>query len=347
MGFFDRLWPRKPARPDPQTEQTRALADRLTELSPPLKLARDWRARLAPALAQSLTYVSDVVRTLPPAHEASAANWLADPYIHAFFAAPDEIAHVLSRSAELHAWFESHPFANETYAVLGMAMSERRSFGVAQHGDQVHADVAQTTLSFDDHQVRVCGETEADLRALIVQRVVEQIALEGLAQIGADETRRDALEQERALLRTRLQLLTHHGAGTHRMVGEQAVADAAELARLEALIVANEQALAALGLKTDALEHQLSVICEVLAHPAQHANVEMRQLRLSPMNVLLEPGVAEAGDVSGAPGAQIVVPLAHIPASPAGLRAFSLVRFARKDLQPLPRVLDEDSRFVI
>ncbi|MEK6297832.1 MAG: hypothetical protein V4793_42040, partial [Paraburkholderia tropica] len=87
-----------------------------------------------------------------------------------------------------------------------------------------------------------------------------------------------------------------------------------------------------------------SVICEVLAHPAQHANVEMRQLRLSPMNVLIEPGVAETGGVSGAP---IVVPLAHIPASPAGVRAFSLVRFARKDLQPLPRVLDEDSRFVI
>ncbi|WP_321956574.1 hypothetical protein [Paraburkholderia bannensis] len=338
MGLFDRLWPRKHAQPVQETAQTRALVERLTVLSPSLKLARAYRERLVPALATSQAHIVELVARLPPAHEASAANWLADPYIHAFFAAPDDIAHVLSRSPELHAWFDSHPLARETWAVLGMAMNERRGFGVAQHGDQVHNDVAQTTLSFDDHQVRVCGESEADLRAQIVQRVVEQIALEGLAQIGADESRRGALEEERALLRTRRQLLTRQGAGTQRMVGERAQADAAELARLEVEIAANEQQLAALGLKTDAIEHELEVICDVLGHPAQHANVEMRAVTLSPMNVVMEP----AGG-----GAQIVFPLAHIPASPAGVRAFSLVRFARADLIALPKVLDADSRFVI
>ncbi|HKT96774.1 MAG TPA: hypothetical protein VJS30_09590 [Paraburkholderia sp.] len=340
MGFFDRLWPRKRAAPLQETAQTRALVERLIVLSPSLKLARDYRERLGPALAQSIAYVHDIVERLPPAREASAANWLADPYIHAFFAAPDEVAHVLSRSPELHAWFESHPLARETWGVLGMAMIERRGFGVEQHGDQVRTDVAQTTLSFDDHQVRVCGESEADLRGQIVQRVVEQIALEGLAQIGADESRRDALEQERALLRTRRQLLTRQGAGTQKMVGERAIANAAELAQLQAQIEANEQALAALGLKTDALEHEMGVICEVLAHPAQHANVEMEHVRLSPMNVVIEPGAAGNG-------AEIVFPLAHLPASPQGVRAFSLIRFARTDLLPLPTVLDEDGRFVI
>ena len=340
MGFFDRLWPRKRAAPLQETAQTRALVERLIVLSPSLKLARDYRERLGPALAQSIAYVHDIVERLPPAREASAANWLADPYIHAFFAAPDEVAHVLSRSPELHAWFESHPLARETWGVLGMAMIERRGFGVEQHGDQVRTDVAQTTLSFDDHQVRVCGESEADLRGQIVQRVVEQIALEGLAQIGADESRRDVLEQERALLRTRRQLLTRQGAGTQKMVGERAIANAAELAQLQAQIEANEQALAALGLKTDALEHEMGVICEVLAHPAQHANVEMEHVRLSPMNVVIEPGAAGNG-------AEIVFPLAHLPASPQGVRAFSLIRFARTDLLPLPTVLDEDGRFVI
>lgn len=340
MGFFDRLWPRKRATPVQETEQTRALVERLIVLSPSLKLARDYRERLCPALAQSVAYVREIVERLPPACEASAANWLADPYIHAFFAAPDEVAPVLSRSPELHAWFESHPLANEAWAVLGMAMAERRSLGVAQHGDHVHTDVAQTTLSFDDHQVRVCGESEADLREQIVQRVVEQIALEGLAQIGADESRRDALEQERALLRTRRQLLTRQGAGTQKMVGERAVANAAELAHLQTQIEANEQALADLGLKTDALEHELGVICDVLSHPAQHANVEMKQVRLSPMNVVIE---------HDAPGssAQIEFPLAHLPASPQGVRAFSLIRFARADLMPRPLLLDGDSRFVI
>ncbi|WP_322048606.1 hypothetical protein [Paraburkholderia sp. J67] len=340
MGLFDRLWPRKRATPVQETAQTRALVERLTVLSPSLKLARGYRERLVPALAQSQSYIRALVDRLPPAREASAANWLADPYIHAFFAAPDEIAHVLSRSPELHAWFDQHPLARETWAVLGMAMNERRGFGVEQHGDQVHSDVAQTTLSFDDHQVRVCGESEPDLREQIVQRVVEQIALEGLAQIAADESRRGALEEERALLRTRRQLLTRQCAGTQHMVGERALANAAELAQLETEIAANEQALAALGLKTEAIEHELAVICDVLGHPAQHANVEMRQVTLSPMNVVLEHAQADGG-------APIVFPLARIPASPLGVRAFSLVRFARADLVPLPTVLDADSRFVI
>jgi hypothetical protein len=324
----------------PESPQIGVLIERLLVLSPTLKLVPEWRERLAPALTQSVMYVREVVDRMPSAREASAATWLNDPYIHAFFAAPDEVAHVLSRSPELHAWFDRHPLARETYAVLAMAMNERRGFGVEQHGEEVHADVMQTTLSFDDHQVRVCGETESDLREHIVQRVVEQIALEGLEQIGADESRRDALEQERALLRTRLQLLTRHGAGTRRMLGEHATENAAEVARVEAQMAENEREIAALGLKSEALEHELKVICNVLANPAQYTNVEMREVCLSPMNVVIAKGGPRKD-------ASIVFPLARVPASPLGMRAFSLVRFARADLQALPRVLDEDSRFVI
>ncbi|HEY4801124.1 MAG TPA: hypothetical protein VIH96_00745 [Paraburkholderia sp.] len=340
MGILDRLWPRARAKQEPESPQIQPLIERLLVLSPTLKLVPEWRERLVPALAQSVAYVRDVVDRMPPAREASAATWLSDPYIHAFFAAPDEVGHVLSRSPELHAWFEGHPLARETYAVLGMAMNERRGFGVEQYGDEVHTDVMQTTLSFDDHQVRVCGETEGDLREQIVQRVVEQIALAGLGQIGADESRRDVLEQDRALLRTRLQLLTRHGAGTERMLGEHAVQNAAEVAKVEALIAENERAIAALGLKSEALERGLTVICNVLANPAQYTNVEMREICLSPMNIVL----ADGGPRNSA---SIMFPLARLPASPQGLRAFSLVRFARVDLQPLPRVLVEDSRFMI
>jgi hypothetical protein len=78
----------------------------------------------------------------------------------------------------------------------------------------------------------------------------------------------------------------------------------------------------------------------VLANPAQHTNVEMREVCLSPMNVVLEGSTPHDS-------APIVFPLARLPSSPQGPRAFSLVRFARADLQALPRVLDQDSRFVI
>jgi len=343
MGLLGRLWPHPSPSPVPETAPIGALIERLTVLSPSLKLVPRYRERLRPALAQSIAYATESVARLPPAREASAANWLADPYIHAFFAAPDDIAPVLSRSPALHEWFDAHLLARETYAVLAMTMTERHAFGVEQAGDTVHSDVAQRTLSFDGHLVRVCDETEAGLRGQIVERVVEQLALEALAQIGAEESRRDALVQERALLKTRLQLMTRHGVGTHAMLGASVAADAAPRLGLEAALEANARALDALGLKTDALAHELDLLCDVLSDPAQHANVEMKRVRLNAMNVVV--GAGDAGDAGDS--AEIVFPLARLPANELGERAFSLVRFARADLVPLEVVLDRDSRFAI
>lgn len=340
MGIFDWLRPHAAANKSPELKQTDAMIERLLVLSPSLRLARHYRARLSPALAISFDFVRSLVQQMPPAHEASASTWISNAYIHAFFAAPDDVPRALSRSLELHGWFDQHPLASETYAVLSMAMTERHVLGVEQHGDAVHADVARTTLSFDDHQVRVCGETEAHLRGQIVGRVVEQIALEGLARIGADESRRDALEEERALLGIRRQLLTRQGAGTGEMLGERRLSNVAELAHLQSAIEKNSRELAALGLKTDALEHELDVICDVLAHPATYTHVETKRVRLDPMNVVVE-GDAPHGET------EIEFPLARIPASPLGERAFTLVRFARAELLSMPSLFDEGARFVI
>lgn len=339
MGIFDWLRPRA-TRNSPETQQSAAMIERLLVLSPQLRLARHYRERLAPALAVAFDFVRVLVWQMPHAHEASPSTWNSNPYIHAFFAAPDDVPRALSSSPELHTWFDHHPLAIETYAVLSMGISERHVFGVEQHGDAVHSDVARTTLSFDDHQVRVCGETDEDLREQIVNRLVEQIALEGLAQISADESRRDALEEERALLGTRRQLLVRQGAGTGEMLGERRLANVAELAHLQAEIDQNGRELAALGLKTEAIEHQLDVICDVLSHPAVHTHVKTKRVRLDLMNALVD------GDASHG-GQEIEFALARIPSSPLGERAFTGVRFARADLLEMRGLFDEGARFVI
>jgi len=340
MGIFDWLKPRTAAKKHSGSPQIDAMIERLLVLSPSLRLARDYRERLSSALAISFEFVRGLVQQMPPAHDASASSWASNPSIHAFFAAPDDVPHALSRSPELHTWFDQHPLARDAYAVLSMAMTERHVLGVEQHGDAVHSDVAHTTLSFDDHQVRVCGETETDLREQIVKRVVEQIALEGIARIGADESRRDALEQERALLGIRRQLLTRQGAGTGEMLGGRRLSNVAELAHLKQEIDRNGRELAALGLKTDALEHELDVICDVLSHPAAYTHVETKRVRLDAMNVVVGGDAAQGG-------VEIEFPLARIPASPSGERAFAVVRFARADLLKMPSVFDEGARFVI
>lgn len=340
MGFFRRLLGRETAAGNTDEQETRELVERMVRLSPQLRLATQYQKRLGEAVGISLAYVSELVNALPGAHEASASAWSTDPVIHAFFATPDDVAHALSRSASLRAHFEQNPLAREAFGVLGMTMMERRVLGTVQKGDTLLSDVAQTTVSFSDHQVRVCGATEAELRHEIVRRVLDQLTLEGIAKIEADASRRDLLKRERALLKARLQLLERQGAGMGAVLGSGATVDIAELAHLQGQIDENDRNLAELGSQTDALDRQLETIRDVLAQPASHVYVMTKKLRLNRMNVVVEDAASEDG-------AEIEFRVARIPASPAGMRAFSLVRFARADLLPAPSMDDAAKRLLI
>ncbi|NML30538.1 hypothetical protein [Paraburkholderia antibiotica] len=341
MGLLSRWLTRRNAAPeDSASEAAKDIVGRVVGLCPSLRLARNCEARLLPAVQQATAYLGRLVAEVPPAREASAATWAGDPYIHAFFATPDEVAAVFSHSRELRAFFHDRPDADEVFAVLGMAIDERHIFGVAQHGDATHTDIAQTTVSFSDHQVRVCGESEAALRHEIVLRIVDQLVLEGLGKIEAETRRHDALERERALLKTRLTILERQGAGVRALLGSEASSNFAEVARLQAQIEENDRALAELGLKTEALERHLDVMCAVLTSPDAYFYVLKSTFRLDRMNVVVEPGDTR-------PAHEIDLRIARLPASPDAMRVFSTVRVRCGDLTPAPDVVAQAQRLLI
>ncbi|MES2538366.1 MAG: hypothetical protein V4632_21110 [Pseudomonadota bacterium] len=320
-------------------QQINDTVERVMQLHPHLRLARHYQTRLAPAVATSHKYLGTLVESLPAPREATAAAWASDPYIHAFFAAPDDVARVMSRSEDLRAHFETNGDLPEAHAVLGMEMSERHVLGVGLEGGTLRRDVPQTTVSFSDHQVRLCGRTDAELRYEIVRRLLDELALEGMARIAEDTSRRVALGRERALLKTRRQLLERQGSGIRAVIGSDAAADAGELARLATQIVENEQNLKSLGLQEDALDRALDRVCEVFAEPAQHIYVLHKRLRLDRMNVVREDSSTQGGE-------ELVFDLARIPATPPRMRAFSLVRFARADMLAAKSMFDEAARLL-
>jgi hypothetical protein len=276
---------------------------------------------------------------MPPARVASAAAWAADPCIHAFFAAPGDIGPAVSRSEDLRAFFEQHPEVTEAYALLGMAMTAKHTLGVALEGETMRRDVIQETVSFSDHQVRVCGRTELELKQEIVRRLVDQLALEGMTRFAADQERRGALEQERALLKTRLLLLERQGVGMRAALGDTERTATGELERLHQQMADNERELDALGIRSEAQERQLGHLCGVLSEPAAHIYVERRSIRLNKMNVVVPASSAEAAD-------EIMFEVARIPADPPRVRAFALVRFARAELLPAASMFDQAARLL-
>lgn len=340
MGLLSWWSSRKRASDEGDLQQTKELVERIVRLGPQLRLARNYDARMAPAVRRATDHLRRLVADMPAAREASAAAWATDPYIHAFFATPDDVCPVFSHSEAVRAFFYDHPAADEAVAVLGMTVNERRILGVAQVGAMTRTDVAQTTVSFSDHQVRLCAGSEATLRQEIILRVVDQLALEALGKISEDTKRRDSLEHERALLKTRLRMLEQQGTGARALLGSDASCSFAEVARLQAQIDENDQALANLGLKTEALERHLKMVCSVLSSPDSHFHVQKKSFLLDRMNV-----VVESGDTR--PAHKMEFQLARVPASSNAMRAFSMVRFRRGDLLPARDMLAEARRLLI
>ena len=297
--------------------------------NPQLKLLRDWRQRLVPAVAGSIDFLRAQVAMLPAAHALAPAHWASDPALRAFFATPRDIESVLAGSESLHALFDQYPELAEACVVLGMACQEQKGFGMALQGQTIQRDVAQVTVNFSDYKIRLCERDEALLRRVIGVEVFEYLVGQALAEIGALRSERQELQRDCALIRTRLRLLQQHGSGLASMLGDVPAAES-EQASLTAELLENERQLKEIGASHTALATEIECLREVLAQPQNYLHLEPKRLRLSTMNVVLDPASTEqAADVEFA----IIEGRGHAPVR----RAFILARVARTDLPPPQR----------
>jgi hypothetical protein len=311
---------------------------------PWLSMAPQYRERLGAAVSESIKHIDELMRSLPVAREANVAAWSYDPCMRAFFATPDDLVHTFSREPELHAFFEKFPALMGVFATLGMTLTERHTPHVEFEGEAPHDGVAHTTLCFGDHCVRVCARTEADLRREIERRLVEQLAVEGLAQLAAG--RSDVEQKGRELIETRVALLERQGMGMHAVVGGGQINvsnDSAhtELARqglgpLQTQIEANTRDLAALPLPPGMIELELERVCNVLADPSSHICVTQRCVRVDLTNVVREDNALGSRTIK--------FELARIRGNPPQTRAFALVHFLRADLLPANFKIDGATR---
>jgi hypothetical protein len=337
IDFLRRLFHRDQAKIAPETDRINEALDRILAMHPRLRMGRRYRERLALAVAATLQYVDDFMRSFSATLEASASAWSSDPYLRAFFATPDDLVETFSHSQELREYFERNGDSQEAYAVLGMTMTERHVPGVALEGDTLRHDVVQTMVSFGDHRFRICCRTESDLRQQIKQRLVEQLALEGLARLADD--RRELLARGRELLQIRLALLEREGAGVRSMVGGGPIVGSEELNRVRAQIDENNSNLAALRAPDKVIAFELERVCEVLSEPGKHLYLTKKRLFIDLMNVVREDNSAQAGH-------EIEFHLVRIPGDPPEVRAFALVRFSRLELLPGGLNVDEAMRYL-
>jgi hypothetical protein len=202
------------------------------------------------------------------------------------------------------------------------------------------SDVAQTTLGFDDHQLRICGSTMSAVRDEIVGRLIDQMALEALAMIAQEGAQRDMLERERALLATRLKILQRQGTGMQSVAGGDTGCSVGERARLGVLMAENDHKLRGLGLLSDAFDRQLECFCEVFAQPSKRVHVRTKHVRLNRMNILV------ARDAPDDEAHTLEMKLVLVPGNPPRERAIAMVRVARADMPQPVNALEQAERLL-
>jgi hypothetical protein len=318
---------------------TREACERIVQLANPrLRFAHRYRQRLVPVVGTAMEYARSVVASVPPALDASPATWQSNPAMRAFFATGEDLLRTFSQLPELRAWFEANPGEAAVYTVLSMHLAEKRGLGAALEGDVVRRDVPQTTISFTDHRARIFGASETRLREEIERRIVDQLSLSALLNAADDQSRREVLEQERALLKMRLRLLQRQGAGVSGL-GMRVNPEMGELARIQMDLAVNEANLNSLAAGPESLDYQLQRLCDVLSNPEQHFSVSTRQLRIDRMNVVVD-------ERSTAPAETLDLRIARIPMpdAPPDFRVFMFVHFPRIALLPKSVLQSEAAR---
>ncbi|SAK77795.1 hypothetical protein AWB80_04667 [Caballeronia pedi] len=335
MSMFNWLFRREDTT---AREDVRQALDRIVAVAPQVKLANRYEPRIASVIVKTLDHAHELVAALPAPRDATPGAWADDPWLRAKFATPDDIAKVIGESRDVRDWFDGNIAADYAFAVLGATLVERRVLVSAVENGAMRSDVARTAVGFEDKRMRFCSETDEALRQELVQRIVEQFALEAMSRVANQEARRDALQEHRALLNARMHMLGRRGAGMSSLIASTDVAG--DATRLQRDFEENEAALSALGSVADSIETQLQTIVDLLAEPAALISLTHRELCLNQMNLLMEAGC-------DGPHADIAIELAHLPTQPPQTRAVEIVRIARRDVPPAGAAFDEAARLVL
>ncbi len=341
MGILDWFKNRpSPFDADRRSAETclRAIDKAVTLANPLLKLVPAYQERLAPAVETSIGYLRTLVLALPPPIEVAAARWAGEPMLRAFFCAAPDIPDILGRSHNLRTLFDKFPGLDAASFVLAATMSERSVLGLSLQGEVMQRERAQTAVVFSDHQARICGHQETEVRHLLATQAYEYLVAQALAEIGAERSERRELEENRALIRARLRLQQQQGPGLGSLFAA-APASSGEEQKLAAQLLDNERELEAMGSAQSLLDTELDVLCAVLEQPQRYLRIEAKQLRLSTMNIVVDATSSEAA-------ADVKFSLAELMGDPPLQRAFVLARVARSELPAVKMNFADAARYL-
>ena len=236
----------------------------------------DPRVRAVPGYARTLKrsvihaveYVIQLVDSLPEPVPLTHAARQDHPVLGALFYSAARLDEIVGRDAELLKFCRTQrPVPAAVTALLVAEKTEKHGFGFGLLNDRLVKDVAQTTISFDQHRLLEPAASETETRRLLKRRAFDIVLSTALSQVTERKEERSALAERKRLLRCKLAILDRHGSFSNP-------AEAAEQAQLQARLDAIEQQLSALGPSGSVLPGTLATVAQVLGEAERHVWLE-------------------------------------------------------------------------
>jgi hypothetical protein len=162
------------------------LIDRvLRDSNPSILRVPGYREQLLQPFETAVSYLEDLISSIPGPYSLSADQWDKDPITHALFVSPDEVRSLLNKCADLKAFFKKSGLKSAVTLLTG-TKKERTVFGTGMEGEIIHRDVQKVTVEFYDHRIVAPGAGEEEARKELVHRglyVLTSNALEEFSEI--------------------------------------------------------------------------------------------------------------------------------------------------------------------
>lgn len=260
-------------------------------IEPKMRLVSGYQKKLQPAAATARAYIGALVEKIPGPLSMTPKAFVSDPHVNAFFATPQEVRAVFSRSTELKAFFDQPDNADldTACALLCMVEEEKTVLGMDLAHGAVRRDVSQTVVNFSDHKVLTPGITEADARQGLKNCIFNALVSHALKHIADLKAHKRELQDQRRILYARLRARQAYNGGLDTLLAAASPDEAGigeKLAEAEARL---KQAPAT----RDAPRDYLHEVKSILEQPQAFIRLRRVSFQLTRMGVKVD---ADSGE---------------------------------------------------